>query len=79
MRRVQVDSLELVRNVDGKLPTFVLKRTPRGEAVFHQFGVSFEEFESGPGNYSTAIVEWPDGRVEAVPVNCIQFIEPTVL
>lgn len=47
---------------------------PQGEATFHQFGVAYEEFEGGPGNYSTAIVEWPDGKVESVPVEHIRFV-----
>lgn len=48
-----------------------------GEALFHQFGVTFEEFESGPGNISTAIVEWPDGRVEEIcPLDLLRFLEP---
>jgi len=48
-----------------------------GEAVFHQFGCNFEEFESGAGNFSTAIVEWPDGRVENVPAQNIRFLDAT--
>ena len=46
-----------------------------GEAFFHQWGVDYEEFEAGPGNYSTAIIEREDGTVENVPVEMIQFIE----
>ena len=44
------------------------------EAIFHQFGVAYEEFENGPGNYSTAIVEYDDGSVGNVPVELIEFI-----
>lgn len=47
---------------------------PKGEAVFHEFGVNFEEIEGGPGNFSTAIVEWPDGHIEGVPLDCVRFI-----
>ena len=49
---------------------------PQGEALFHQFGVSYEEFETGPGNFTTAIVEWPDGRVESVPAEHVRFVTP---
>lgn len=42
---------------------------------FHQWGVSYEEFETGPGNYSVAIVELPDGRVVTPSANDIQFID----
>lgn len=48
-----------------------------GEATFHCFGCNYEEFENGIGNFSTAIVEWPDGRVENVPVEHIKFIKET--
>ena len=44
--------------------------------VFHSFGVDFMEFETGPGNYSTAIVEMPDGSVQNVPVDMIKFVSP---
>jgi hypothetical protein len=52
-----------------------------GEAIFHCFGMEFEEFRdpsgsSFPGQYSTGIVEWPDGKLENVPVNMLKFIEP---
>jgi len=47
----------------------------KGIATFHQFGVAYEEFDNGPGNYSTAIVEWADGTVENVPVERIRFID----
>ena len=51
---------------------------PHGEAAFHQFGVGYEEFEAGPGNFTTAIVEWPDGRVESVPAEHVRFVTPNV-
>ena len=44
-----------------------------GNGIFHQFGVDYEEFETGPGNYSTAIVEMPDGIVKNIPVDLIVF------
>ena len=44
-----------------------------GQGIFHQWGVDYEEFETGPGNYSTAIVEMPDGSVKNVPVEMIVF------
>jgi len=46
-----------------------------GAALFHQWGISYEEFEDGPGQYSTAIIEREDGTVENVPVELIKFIE----
>jgi hypothetical protein len=46
-----------------------------GEGIFHVWGVNYEEFESGTGNYSVAIVEMQDGSVvEALPQDVI-FID----
>lgn len=44
-------------------------------ATFHQFGAAYEEFEAGPGNYTVAIVELPDGTVESANLYDIRFIE----
>ena len=49
---------------------------PVGQAQFHGFGCEFEELSDGVGNYTVAIVEWPDGSVETFPVNCIKFVSP---
>ena len=46
-----------------------------GEANFHAWGVDFEEFESGPVNYSTAIIEFDNGVVKNTPVEQIEFIK----
>lgn len=46
-----------------------------GEAMFHQFGCNYEEFENGAGNYTTAIIEWPDGTVMNVPVEHVRFLD----
>lgn len=42
---------------------------------FHQWGVDYEEFESGPGNYSVAIVELPDGKIVTPVAQDIEFID----
>jgi hypothetical protein len=47
-----------------------------GTALFHQWGVDYEEFETGPGNYSVAIVERPDGSIENVQPEMVRFIKP---
>jgi hypothetical protein len=47
-----------------------------GEALFHGFGSDYEEFESGAGNFSAAIIEWPTGQVELVRADKIRFLEP---
>jgi len=43
-------------------------------ASFHQWGNGYEEFDEGPGNYTVAIVELPDGRVITPLPENIQFI-----
>lgn len=42
---------------------------------FHQWGCNYEEFESGIGNYSVAIVELPDGRVIMPVADDIVFVD----
>ena len=44
-----------------------------GLAWFHQWGVDYEEFETGPGNFSVAIVEFADGTVKTVPAESVNF------
>ncbi len=45
------------------------------EGLFHQWGNSYEEFESGAGNYSVALVELPDGTIAEVLPSNIKFID----
>lgn len=45
-----------------------------GEALFHQFGVAYEEFDSGPAPYTTAIIELEGGIVKSIPVENIRFL-----
>ena len=45
------------------------------KGLFHKWGHAYEEFESGPGNYTVAIVEFPDGHVEEIPVPRIIFVD----
>jgi hypothetical protein len=67
MRRVKVFKWD--KNPEGKM---VLVED--GEANFHQWGYDFEEFEEGPGTYSTAIIGRDNGKVENIPACMIQFI-----
>ncbi|HBO6312776.1 TPA: hypothetical protein ACSPMR_005505 [Pseudomonas aeruginosa] len=46
-----------------------------GEALFHQWGVDFEEFETGAGNYTVAVVERPGGTVELLQPHLIRFLD----
>lgn len=45
------------------------------EARFHEWGVNYEEFDGGPGNFSCAIVELEDGQVATVPADYVRFID----
>jgi len=44
------------------------------EGLFHQWGVSYEEFESGPANFTIAIIELPDGSIVEIEPNRIKFL-----
>ena len=76
MRRVRVFDY-IKRNVEkdkSKPEQWKTFKAQSGEGVFHCWGVDYEEFESGAGNFSTAIVERDDGVVKNIPVNMIEFI-----
>lgn len=45
---------------------------------FHGWGCNYEEFETGAGNYSVAIVELPDGEIITPLPNDIEFIDKIV-
>lgn len=45
------------------------------KGVFHQWGCSYEEFETGIGNFTVAVVELPDGKVIMPAADRIQFID----
>lgn len=44
--------------------------------TFHGWGVNYEEFETGPGNFSAAIIENASGSVELVYAGHVKFLEP---
>lgn len=45
------------------------------DGLFHQWGAAYEEFEAGPGNYTVAIVELPDGKIVEVLPSGLVFTE----
>ena len=51
-----------------------LEKVPDGEGLFHQWGIDYEEFDTGAGNFTTAIVERPNGEIVTPPANMIQFL-----
>lgn len=52
-----------------------LEKVEDGIGIFCAWGVDFEEFENGLGNFSTAIIKRSDGTVENIPVELVQFID----
>lgn len=42
--------------------------------VFHQWGIAYEEFETGIGNYTVGIIELPDGTIKEMASNSFKFI-----
>jgi hypothetical protein len=46
-----------------------------GDGTFHKWGSDYEEFESGAGSYSTAIIEKADGSILNHPVELIKFTD----
>lgn len=42
---------------------------------FHGWGSNYEEFEMGPGNFTTAIIELDDGRVVGCPAETVRFLD----
>lgn len=44
-------------------------------AIFHQWGCDYDEFEDGAGNFSVAIVELEDGTVLMPRADNVKFIK----
>ena len=42
--------------------------------IFHGWGVDYVEFESGPGQFTCAIMELDNGKVELIPDENLTFI-----
>ncbi len=63
------------RSPEDKTGT-IWRKIEDGEGLFLGLGTGYEEFEAGPGNFTTAIIERPDGTIETPEVSMIQFIEP---
>lgn len=74
MRRVECSTTQRVSqetyDITGQWYTEVVEI-----GLFHEWGVEYEEFDTGPGNYSVAIVELPDGQVKTYPAHRVKFTE----
>jgi len=75
MRRVVYSEYEQKYEDNGMDGNKVWELVEQGEALFLGFGVDYEEFDGGPGNYSTAIIELEDGTIKNVPVQNVRFIK----
>lgn len=72
-----VEVFEMVPSKDKKAPWKKRStRLPSGLPRFHCWGTDYDEFESGPGNYTVAIVEYENGEVGSVRAELIKFMEP---
>lgn len=49
-----------------------------GTGIFHGWGHAYEEFESGPGNYTIALVEMSDGSVLTPNPHEIMFVNTDI-
>lgn len=67
-----VMTLKAVRDSLGRLMD---EKEDAGEGKFHGWGVEYEEFENGPGNYSVAIVEMADGTIQTLMPWAIRFLD----
>ena len=45
------------------------------EGNFHQWASSYEEFESGAGNFTVGLVELPTGEIESVLPSNLRFVD----
>ncbi|MCC7579626.1 hypothetical protein H8V75_11885 [Enterobacter roggenkampii] len=70
MRKVECKTITYKYH-EGKRNELVTTR----EGLFHQWGSDYEEFETGPGNMTVAVVEFPDGTVETFLPHLIKFID----
>lgn len=43
--------------------------------LFHQWAAAYEEFENGPGNYTTALIETPEGTIDSVLPQNLKFVK----
>ncbi len=45
------------------------------QGIFFQWGNAYEEFREGPGNYTIAIIELPDGRIVTALPEDVRFLD----
>ena len=67
-RKVVVYGYDRSKTTNGRYEKVAI-----GHGTFHQFGIDYEEFDTGLGQFTTAVVEMPDGSVRNVPLEMIVF------
>lgn len=74
MRKVKIFENKRINNEKGGYLRH--EKVEKGTGLFHQWGIDYEEFETGPGNYTVATVEMEDGTIDVFQPCMIQFIDP---
>ncbi len=49
-------------------------KVPDTNGYFQGWGVDYEEFESGAGNFSAAIIMLKDGSIKLIPAEQVKFL-----
>jgi len=60
------------RDIHSRPPYCILVKDYTG--TFHEWGVKYEEFDNGPGNYTVAIVERDDGVIVTPDADRVKFL-----
>lgn len=58
-----------------KAVTYERGNAEKVKGRFHGWGRNYEEFETGPGNFTTAIIELDNGRIVSCPAETVQFLD----
>lgn len=74
LRPIQVFNEQRIVPQPAKPPYY--EKVPTFQGLFHSWGVCYEEFSDGPGNYTVAIVELPDGSIITPAADLVKFLTP---
>ena len=58
-----------------KAVTYEKGNVEKVKGRFHGWGINYEEFETGPGNFTTAIIELDNERIVSCPAETVQFLD----
>lgn len=75
VRRVKCEWVERVNKPEASGRIEKVSITHTMIAWFHAWGVEYEEFNTGPGNFSVAIVEDAHGKVHTFQPEQITFLD----